>query len=62
MYQYQQQRIINFHENFGYHHIEYYEGYYNVISKIVKISMLTKEYTTRIKYVENFCFLFNSSE
>ena len=26
MYQYQQQRIINFYENYGYHHIEYYEG------------------------------------
>ena len=26
MYQYQEQRIINFYEIYGYHHIEYYQG------------------------------------
>ena len=26
-YQYQQQRIISFYENYGYHHIEYYDYY-----------------------------------
>ena len=41
IYQYQQQRIMNFNENNGYHHREYYEGFYNGRNKLVQTSKYT---------------------
>ena len=62
MHQYQQQRIISYFENYGYHHIEYLKVYYNARNKLVKpVNIYLKAYTTWTRYFEYCCFLFNSN-